>query len=154
MLPQSNVYLTGDFNIDLHKHTAAAFEDIMFGNGFSPIISIATHFKPGCSPSCIDNIHSDTPARIPLLGLIHSVASFQISPLVSLNSDPSVRFLPLGTLPLIYLLSDPLARIPLLGSIRSDPSSLSPTLGSLRSNSSARILQLGSLHSDTPLGSL
>ena len=56
MLPQSNFYLTGDFNIDLHKHTAAAFEDIMFGNGFSPLISIATHFKPGCSPSCIDNI--------------------------------------------------------------------------------------------------
>ena len=61
MLPQSNVYLTGDFNIDLHKHTAAAFEDKMFGNGFSPLISIATHLKPGCSPSCIDNI------QIPLI---------------------------------------------------------------------------------------
>ena len=47
MLPQYNVYLTGDFNIDLHKHTAAAFEDIMFGNGFFPLIYIATHFKPG-----------------------------------------------------------------------------------------------------------
>ena len=56
MLPQSNVYLTGDFNIDLHKHTAAAFEDIMSGNGFSLIISIATHFKHGCSPSWIHNI--------------------------------------------------------------------------------------------------
>ena len=56
MLPQSNVYLTGVFTIDLHKHTAAVFEDIMFGNGFSPVISIATHFKPDCSIFCIDNI--------------------------------------------------------------------------------------------------
>ena len=28
----------------------------MFGNGFYLLLSIATHFKPGCSPSCIDNI--------------------------------------------------------------------------------------------------
>lgn len=55
-LPKSNVYLSGDFNSDLHKRDSSDFEDIVYGNGYAPVISIATHFKPGCNPSCIDNV--------------------------------------------------------------------------------------------------
>ena len=57
-LPSKNVYITGDFNIDLHKRSAqlGKYENIFFGNGLLPLISRSTHFKPGCSPSCIDNI--------------------------------------------------------------------------------------------------
>ena len=78
MLPQSNIYLTGDFNIDFHKHTAAAFEDIMFGNGFSPLISIATNFKPGCSPSCIDNILTNSTDLVVSSGVCEPVAEAAI----------------------------------------------------------------------------
>lgn len=55
-LPKSNVIITGDFNIDLHKPGCNTFENIVYGNGLAPLVSIATHFKPGCDPSCIDNI--------------------------------------------------------------------------------------------------
>jgi hypothetical protein len=56
-LPNSNLIITGDFNVDLHKTGNAHFEDVLYGNGFVPLISIATHHKPGCEPSCIDNIY-------------------------------------------------------------------------------------------------
>ena len=52
-------YISGDFNIDLHdkdSEVVQRYEDIMFSRGFFPLISIATHEKPGCKPSCIDNI--------------------------------------------------------------------------------------------------
>ena len=34
--PLTNVYLSGDFNIDLLKNTAVELEDIIYGNGFAP----------------------------------------------------------------------------------------------------------------------
>ena len=52
-------YISGDFNIDLHDKDSKIvqrYEDIMFSKGFFPLISIATHEKPGCKASCIDNI--------------------------------------------------------------------------------------------------
>ena len=57
ILPNSNLIITGDFNIDLHKSGNTQFEDVFYGNGLVPLISIATHHKPGCEPSCIDNIY-------------------------------------------------------------------------------------------------
>jgi hypothetical protein len=57
ILPNSNLIITGDFNVDLHKPGNANFEDVLYGNGFVPLISIATHHKPGCEPSCIDNMY-------------------------------------------------------------------------------------------------
>ena len=59
-LPSSNVYITGDFNIDLHRNNLDEYESIIFGSGFTPLISTATHFKPGCNPSCIDNIFTNS----------------------------------------------------------------------------------------------
>ena len=52
-------YLAGDFNIDLHdkdNKNVQKYEEILFSKGFCPLISIATHEKPGCKASCIDNI--------------------------------------------------------------------------------------------------
>ena len=59
-LPNSNVYITGDFNINLLKHNLDEYESIIFGSGYTPLVSIATHFKPGCDPSCIDNIFTNS----------------------------------------------------------------------------------------------
>ena len=59
-LPNSNVYITGDFNINLLKNNLDEYESIIFGSGYTPLISIATHFKPGCDPSCIDNIFTNS----------------------------------------------------------------------------------------------
>ena len=50
--------ISGDYNIDLLKQNASTseFENLIYGNGFAPVISQPTHFKPGCRPSCLDNI--------------------------------------------------------------------------------------------------
>ena len=52
-------YIVCDFNIDLHgdnRSNIEKLEQILFAQGFYPTISTATHEKPGCKPSCIDNI--------------------------------------------------------------------------------------------------
>ena len=74
-LPLSNVHLTGDFNTDLLKSTIYDFEDTMYGNGFAPLISIATHFKPGCKPSCIDNILTNSTDKIISSGVCDTAAN-------------------------------------------------------------------------------
>ena len=55
-------YIAGDFNIDLHdrdnKHVQK-YEEMLFSKRFCPLISIATHEKPGCKPSCKDNINTN-----------------------------------------------------------------------------------------------
>ena len=45
----------GDFNIDLLKQ-CQEFETSFYSYNLIPTISLATHEKPGCSPSFIDNI--------------------------------------------------------------------------------------------------
>ena len=59
MCPKKNVYLLGDFNVNLHDENntlVQEFEDITLGLGLSPLISTYTHEKPGCNQTCIDNI--------------------------------------------------------------------------------------------------
>ena len=58
-LPNSNVIICGDFNLDLHKPNNH-YETIFYGNGYIPTISLATHEKIGCNPSCIDNIFTNS----------------------------------------------------------------------------------------------
>ena len=74
-LPTSNVIMTGDFNIDLHKPKIDSYENIFFGHGFVPLISIATHTKPGCKPSCIDNIFCNSTDSVLVSGVLESSAS-------------------------------------------------------------------------------
>ena len=83
-LPKQNVHLTGDFNTDLHKpNIIGDFEDVMYGNGFAPLISIATHYKPGCIPSCLDNIFTNSTSCILLSGACDQTVSHHL-PLFSL----------------------------------------------------------------------
>ena len=53
-----DTFVCGDYNINLLKNNSkkSKFENIFFGNCFTPTISLASHEKPGCDPSCIDNI--------------------------------------------------------------------------------------------------
>ena len=53
-----NVIIMGDFNINMFTNTKqqSVFEENVLCNGFTPTISVATHKKPNCQPSCIDNI--------------------------------------------------------------------------------------------------
>ena len=51
-------YLMGDFNTDLFKNNSETrdFEDIIYSNGFGPLISVETHHKVGSTSALIDNI--------------------------------------------------------------------------------------------------
>ena len=74
-LPKEGVHITGDFNINLLEKNSPAlrkFGELTFSNCFTPTIYIATHFKPGCNPSCIDNILTQVPENL--------LAHFCVSP--------------------------------------------------------------------------
>ena len=56
--PNNETNLMGDFNLNMFTqncHTTT-FEENLLCNGFTPIISTATHKKPNCQYTCIDNI--------------------------------------------------------------------------------------------------
>ena len=77
-LPLEGSYIMGDFNINLHNpshhgfhlitasissrlpshHGLHEYQNALLSYNFSPLIAIATHNKPGCKSSCIDNIHT------------------------------------------------------------------------------------------------
>ena len=90
-LPTRNVFITGDFNIDLHKN-CSKFENVMFGYGYAPSISIATHEKPGCTPSCIDNIITNSSELLRASGVLTSNVShhfpiFCVSDVITMSSN-------------------------------------------------------------------
>ena len=67
----------GDFNVDLLKVIGNAghgnhslFEECLFRNGFAPVISLPTHERQNCRPSCIDNILTNDPGNCVLSGCI------------------------------------------------------------------------------------
>ena len=66
-LPKNNVYIMGDFNIDLLNHQCnivSEFEEIFLTNGFAPLISTFTHSRPNCKKSCIDNTFTNSPDNV------------------------------------------------------------------------------------------
>ena len=69
--------LLGDYNINiLEKHkNSSQFENITYGNGFAPTISLPTHLKPGCNPSSIDNILVNSIESIVKSGVIENAIS-------------------------------------------------------------------------------
>ena len=71
-VPVNNVMVMGDFNIDLLKDSTAVeeFGPVLTSHGFFPLISRATHLKPGCNPSCIDNIMANSPELCLSSGII------------------------------------------------------------------------------------
>jgi len=74
-LPSSNVIISGDFNINLHGSVKSEYEDKFFGHGYTPLISIATHLKPGCTPSCIDNIFTNSYENVKVSGACENQVS-------------------------------------------------------------------------------
>ena len=84
-LPKNNVYITGDFNINLHNITenanAKQYEETFLTNGFSPLISLWTHQMPNPLQTCIDNIFSNNFDNIFITGTIEDRVSHHL-PLV------------------------------------------------------------------------
>ena len=76
-LPQNNVTMSGDFNIDLltESKDAAEFEQIIYSNNLIPLISLATHAKPGCNETLIDNMLVNSTENILSAGILESKVS-------------------------------------------------------------------------------
>ena len=83
--PKQKVIILGDYNINLlsdnKQHTI--FEESTLCNGLIPTISVATHAKPKCRKSCIDNILVNNPVDVIRSGVIdthisHHRSSFLI----------------------------------------------------------------------------
>ena len=73
-LPDENVIITGDFNVDLFLPNSE-FECILYSNNTIPTISIPTHEKPGCNPSLIDNILVNSTDKLLCSGVLDSKIS-------------------------------------------------------------------------------
>ena len=71
-LPHKRVIILGDFNDDLFKPECKKFESAIYEHNMVPLISLATHFKPGCNPSLIDNILTNSPDSIVSTGVFES----------------------------------------------------------------------------------
>ena len=77
LLPSSGVRLMGDFNVDLLKINNESnsgihiqFENSFTKAGLTPVISVPTHKRANCKPSCIDNIFTSDTERVILSGVI------------------------------------------------------------------------------------
>ena len=81
-LPKSNVYIAGDFNINLHsvyEHASARlFQESFLSTGFYPTISLSTHEMPNCNASCIDNILTNNSANVTLSATIKDSVSHHL----------------------------------------------------------------------------
>ena len=79
----------GDYNINLlnkllNNIPDSQYEECIYSSGYAPLISLATHIKPNCKDSCIDNIHSNETESILLTGTLsdnisHHLPIFQFS---------------------------------------------------------------------------
>ena len=75
-LPDSDVRILGDYNLDFLKmkrndSKASQFEDCFLSHGLAPVISIPTHRRYNCNPSCIDNILTSDIDLVIISGTIH-----------------------------------------------------------------------------------
>ena len=66
LTPDSEPIILGDFNFNLFTQSnyTSTFEESIFCNGFTPVISTATHKKPNCRFTCIDNIFVNNHERV------------------------------------------------------------------------------------------
>ena len=77
LLPKTGLRIMGDYNVDLLKinynsssGTHTQFEESFIRIGLTPVISIATHLRANCRPSCIDNILTSDIEQVVLSGCI------------------------------------------------------------------------------------
>ena len=64
----------GDFNVDLLKPNNE-FEGIIYSNNLVPLITMATHEKPGCKSSLLDNVFINTTSRLQCAGIMECKVS-------------------------------------------------------------------------------
>ena len=74
-LPNKRVIICGDFNIDLFKQESQQFESNIYGNNMIPLISQATHFKPDCNPSLLDNVLTNSIENVIMAGVLEGGVS-------------------------------------------------------------------------------
>ena len=76
-LPNSKIHLMGDVNIDLLKNTKnnQDFQTSFYSKNLIPTISEATHEKPGCEPSLIDNIFINCSENLISSGVLEAKVS-------------------------------------------------------------------------------
>ena len=86
-LPEENVIIMGDFNIDLLQPNNE-FESIIYSN-MIPVITIATHEKPGCKSSLLDNIFINRTSRLQCAGIMECKVSHHSPVFCYLNYDYS-----------------------------------------------------------------
>ena len=101
-LPDSGVRILGDYNIDFLKmknnsNIPSQFEDLFLSNGVSPVISVPTHARPNCTPTCIDNILTNDIEKVVLSGTISNSSSdhmpvFEISDIHFLEDKSKDKF--------------------------------------------------------------
>lgn len=75
-LPNKNVHILGDYNIDLLKESSKdteMFEDFFLQYGFAPVISIPTHERLNCKSTCIDNILTNSCDAVMLSGTLPKI---------------------------------------------------------------------------------
>lgn len=77
-LPHSNVMIMGDYNINLFDQSSSSFESSLYENNMIPTISLATNEVPGCKPSLIDNIITNSTNRVIKSGLLECKVSSHI----------------------------------------------------------------------------
>ena len=78
-LPDKNVLLLGDFNFNLFERNAnSCFENAIYSNNMIPVISVATHEKPGCEPTLIDNILTNSTDNLIAAGVLDSRVSHHL----------------------------------------------------------------------------
>ena len=74
MAPDEDVIIMGDFNIDLFRPNNE-YESTIYGNNFIPTIALATHEKPGCTPTLIDNILLNSTGNLITAGVLENRVS-------------------------------------------------------------------------------
>ena len=91
MLPEKDVVIMGDLNIDLFKPNSE-FESSFYCNNMIPIISVATHEKQECKPSLIDNIFINTSETLEIAGVLDNKISHHSPIFCFLNHcNPSIQ---------------------------------------------------------------
>ena len=99
-LPDKNVILLGDFNFNLFEPAISSeFESSIYCNNMIPMISLATHEKPGCTPTLIDNILTNSTDNLIGAGVFESGVShhFPIFSLLDCNiplNEPCSKSIP------------------------------------------------------------
>lgn len=77
-LPNKNVAIMGDFNINLLTNSSSEFENTIYASNLIPTIAIATHEKPGCLPTLIDNILTNSTDNLIVSGVLESRVSHHL----------------------------------------------------------------------------